>query len=176
MCTPHVGTLSASATGFGNPKNADVDASKSSAHVLNISTDVVSAAGLASGIVSNRSSSDNNSAVANKPTPANASTTTPGRPTVATGAVDATVRVSRSGVHYLLLASCAPSTGSVLVSGSTAWLNPHGYLPAELYAFLPFFGAMAALYSALLALWVGLCVRHRSLLLPLQVTYRGSRG
>ena len=89
MCTPHVGTLSASATGFGNPKNADVDASKSSAHVLNISTDVVSAAGLASGIVSNRSSSDNNSAVANKPTPANASTTTPGRPTVATGAVDA---------------------------------------------------------------------------------------
>ena len=94
----------------------------------------------------------------------------------ATGAVDATVRVSRSGVHYLLLASCAPSTGSVLVSGSTAWLNPHGYLPAELYAFLPFFGAMAALYSALLALWVGLCVRHRSLLLPLQVTYRGSRG
>ncbi|EOD10610.1 hypothetical protein EMIHUDRAFT_105053 [Emiliania huxleyi CCMP1516] len=91
----------------------------------------------------------------------------------ATGAVDATVRVSRSGVHYLLLASCAPSTGSVLVSGSTAWLNPHGYLPAELYAFLPFFGAMAALYSALLALWVGLCVRHRSLLLPLQVYIGG---
>ena len=78
------------------------------------------------------------------------------------------VSVVRSGVHYLLLASCDLQTGSVLVSGHTTWLNPYGYLPGELYPFLPFFGALSLAYVALGVVWLVLCLRHCAQLLPLQ--------
>ena len=52
------------------------------------------------------------------------------------------VLVRQSGVHYLLLSSCEPHTGVVRFSGRTAWRNPFGYLPGELYPFLPFFACM----------------------------------
>eukprot|EP00908_Phaeocystis_cordata_P015802 Transcript_26992.p1 GENE.Transcript_26992~~Transcript_26992.p1 ORF type:complete len:504 (-),score=210.75 Transcript_26992:59-1474(-) len=78
------------------------------------------------------------------------------------------VSVVRSGVHYLLLASCDLQTGGVLVSGHTTWLNPYGYLPGELYPFLPFFGALSLAYVALGVIWIVLCLRHCAQLLPLQ--------
>lgn len=71
MCIFYVGTLSVFATGFGNFKNVDVDVLKLFVYVLNIFIDVVSVVGLVFGIVSNRSSSDNNSVVVNKFTFAN---------------------------------------------------------------------------------------------------------
>ena len=45
--------------------------------------------------------------------------------------------MARSGVHYLLLASCDLQTDRVLISGQTTWLNPYGYLPGALYPSLP---------------------------------------
>lgn len=78
------------------------------------------------------------------------------------------VSVVRSGVHYLLLASCDLQTGRVFVSGHTTWLNPYGYLPGELYPFLPFFGALSLAYVALGVVWLVLCLRHCAQLLPLQ--------
>jgi hypothetical protein len=60
----------------------------------------------------------------------------------------------------------------VLLSGRTAWINPHGFLPAELYAFLPFFKTMTLAYAGLGLVWAILCFRYRAVLLPLQ-TYIG---
>ena len=54
------------------------------------------------------------------------------------------------------------------VSGQTTWRNPHGYLPAELYPFLPFFGLLTAAYVLLCLFWALSCLRHWSALLPLQ--------
>lgn len=78
------------------------------------------------------------------------------------------VLVRQSGVHYLLLSSCDLRTGDVQFSGQTTWRNPHGYLPAELYPFLPFFGLLTAAYVLLCLFWALSCLRHWSALLPLQ--------
>lgn len=51
----------------------------------------------------------------------------------------------------------------------TAWLNPYGYLPGELFYFLPFFGSMLIAYIILALTWALQCWRHWSQLLPLQV-------
>lgn len=56
------------------------------------------------------------------------------------------VLIRSSGVHYLVLSSCEPRTGAVAFSGRTVWKNPYGYLPAELFPFLPFFGQVALAY------------------------------
>ena len=81
--------------------------------------------------------------------------------------------VSLSGVHYLLLSSCEPRTGPVVISGDATWVNPYGSLPGELYPFIPFFGMMIVAYAGLSAVWLALCYRHRSTLLPLQLYIGG---
>jgi len=77
-------------------------------------------------------------------------------------------QVRESGVHYLLFSSCDPSTGKVLIDGSTLWMNPYGFLPGELFHFLPFYGCMSLLYLALGVLWFILCARYWRELLRLQ--------
>lgn len=84
------------------------------------------------------------------------------------GELKGKVAIKHSGVHYMLLASCELHTGAVSFSGQTSWLNPHGYLPGELYSFLPFFGAMALAYLGLGFVWAVQCARHWAQLLPLQ--------
>lgn len=79
------------------------------------------------------------------------------------------VQVHRSGVHYLLLSSCEPKTGEVRFSGATTWRNPYGFLPGELYPFLPFYAATTLAYVVLALGWAFLCARHWSQLLPLQL-------
>ena len=81
--------------------------------------------------------------------------------------------IKQSGVHYLLLSSCEPHTGVVRFSGRTEWRNPHGYLPGELYPFLPFFGMLTIAYMLLASGWALLCFRHWSQLLPLQSAIAG---
>ena len=87
--------------------------------------------------------------------------------------VDTKVAVHESGVHYLLLSSCDVQTGEVLTTGETSWLNPYGYLPGELYPFLPFFGAMSGAYALLAIVWAVMCARHWAQLLPLQLCIGG---
>ena len=57
---------------------------------------------------------------------------------------------------------------SVFLRAGTEWRNPHGYLPGELYPFLPFFGWLTIAYLLLLGGWLLLCYRHYEQLLPLQ--------
>jgi len=77
-------------------------------------------------------------------------------------------KVEESGVHYLLFSSCDPSTGTVLIDGSTLWMNPYGFLPGELFHFMPFYGVMSLLYLSLGVLWFILCARYWRELLRLQ--------
>ena len=78
------------------------------------------------------------------------------------------VAVEKSGRYYLLLSSCEVRTGAVTYSGSTSWRNPYGYLPGELYPFLPCYGAFACAYTLLAVGWAVLSLRHLPQLLPLQ--------
>ena len=79
------------------------------------------------------------------------------------------VPVKVSGVHYLVISHCGTQQmGSFTYSGRTAWRNPYGFLPAELYPFLPFYGLMTLVYFSLAAGWAYLCYTHWSQLLPLQ--------
>jgi hypothetical protein len=81
--------------------------------------------------------------------------------------------VQRSGMWYLLVSSCDPRTGEVVISGESSWANPHGALPGELYGFIPFFRTLCLAYVVAGAAWLALCYRHRSVLLPLQLCIGG---
>jgi len=85
-----------------------------------------------------------------------------------TSSLSASVPIVQSGVHYLLMSSCEPATGEVLISGQTSWHNPYGFLPGELFPFLPFFGFVCFAYVVVGVVWLLLCLRYASLLLPLQ--------
>jgi hypothetical protein len=90
-----------------------------------------------------------------------------------TSLLHANFTVEKSGVHYLLFSSCDPATGTVLIDGSTVWMNPYGYLPGELFHFLPFYGAMSLVYLSLGVLWGILCARYWRELLRVQVSKNG---
>ena len=55
----------------------------------------------------------------------------------------------------------------------TTWRNPYGYLPGELYYFMPFFGMMTLAYLGLGLVWGVQCWRHWNQLLPLQMCIAG---
>eukprot|EP00299_Pterocystis_sp_00344_P008120 c2948_g1_i1.p1 GENE.c2948_g1_i1~~c2948_g1_i1.p1 ORF type:complete len:498 (-),score=90.91 c2948_g1_i1:70-1524(-) len=76
--------------------------------------------------------------------------------------------VYESGRYYLLFSSCLNSTGDARMSGQIVWMNPYGYLPGELYQFIPLFGYLAIGYLVLGLIWGVLCVIHRHDLLHLQ--------
>ena len=94
-------------------------------------------------------------------------------------AVRTKVAVARSGVHYLLLASCDLQTDRVLISGQTTWLNPYGYLPGELYPSLPDLALTLTLTLTLtlsLALTLTLTRRALAAARPLDGGGGGHRG
>jgi len=76
--------------------------------------------------------------------------------------------VMKSGRYYLLFSSCLNSTGDVHMTGQIVWMNPYGYLPGELYHFIPLFSYLTLAYIVLSVLWGVLCLIHREDLLFLQ--------
>jgi len=77
-------------------------------------------------------------------------------------------QVKTSGLYYFMLASCNPATGLVAIDGHTAWMNPYGYLPGELYGKFLFFKRMSALYLLTGGWWFSMCFRHWKDLIQLQ--------
>ena len=75
---------------------------------------------------------------------------------------------ARRGLRSPAQAAPKPRSLRCQPPGHTTWLNPYGYLPGELYPFLPFFGALSLAYVALGVIWIVLCLRHCAQLLPLQ--------
>ena len=43
----------------------------------------------------------------------------------------------------------------MMVTGSTAWMNPYGYLPGQVYGYLPFYGTLFVCYCLFSALYAG---------------------
>eukprot|EP00301_Raphidiophrys_heterophryoidea_P010098 c15141_g1_i1.p1 GENE.c15141_g1_i1~~c15141_g1_i1.p1 ORF type:complete len:507 (+),score=100.24 c15141_g1_i1:51-1523(+) len=76
--------------------------------------------------------------------------------------------IDTTGRYYLLFSSCLNSTGDVEMTGEIVWINPYGYLPGELYHFIPLFYWLSIGYLALGLVWGLLCILYRNDLLHLQ--------
>ena len=77
----------------------------------------------------------------------------------------------KTGNHFVVLSNCNDKrvlSRKVMASGWLVAMNPYGYLPAELYGFLPFYEAMSIFYIALLIIWSIALYRFQDSLLDLQ--------
>ena len=74
----------------------------------------------------------------------------------------------QTGYHYLLIANCDANRIDLDVKGEIVVLNPFGYLPAQYYGFLPFYGAMSLFYILLIIIWSVLLYRNGESLLDVQ--------
>ncbi len=82
--------------------------------------------------------------------------------------VERTFPIESKGMYYLMFSSCNELTGEVLISGTVEWMNPYGYLPGELYGFMPFYAKMSVIYLLIAIAWTMLCAYHWRQLLMLQ--------
>eukprot|EP00300_Choanocystis_sp_HF-7_P029852 c3770_g1_i1.p1 GENE.c3770_g1_i1~~c3770_g1_i1.p1 ORF type:complete len:322 (+),score=71.21 c3770_g1_i1:612-1577(+) len=53
------------------------------------------------------------------------------------------------------------------MTGTISWMNPYGFLPGELYYFIPLFGYLAVAYVVLSVIWVVVCFVNRHQLIQL---------
>ena len=77
--------------------------------------------------------------------------------------------VKKSGVYVVLMASCDPFSSPVKVDGFAESMDPYGYLPADLFGNLPFYGMLSCAYVVIGIAWLSVCVLHSAELLPLQM-------
>lgn len=77
--------------------------------------------------------------------------------------------ISTTGVIVVFMAVCDPYALSVVVDGSIDSLDPYGYLPADLFGNLPFYGALSCAYSLVGVVWLIICALHSKELMPLQM-------
>jgi len=82
--------------------------------------------------------------------------------------VERTFPIESKGMYYLMFSSCNELTGEVLISGKVEWMNPYGYLPGELYGFLPFYAKMSVIYLLIAIGWTIMCALYWRQLLMLQ--------
>eukprot|EP01130_Rhizamoeba_saxonica_P018990 TRINITY_DN9711_c0_g1_i1.p1 TRINITY_DN9711_c0_g1~~TRINITY_DN9711_c0_g1_i1.p1 ORF type:complete len:492 (+),score=71.33 TRINITY_DN9711_c0_g1_i1:18-1493(+) len=76
--------------------------------------------------------------------------------------------ISNSGVWYLFLAHCDEDFDTMLIEGSTEWRNPFGYLPGQIFPYLPLFVAIASMYFIMLVFWVYKALKYNNSLLSIQ--------
>lgn len=78
--------------------------------------------------------------------------------------------VHKSGVYYLFLANCQEDSDLTLyVDGQIKWVNPYGYLPAQILGYLPAYWILFVLYTIVCLWYVALTIRHLKDLLGLQI-------
>ncbi|CAE7367352.1 Tmem87b, partial [Symbiodinium sp. CCMP2456] len=66
--------------------------------------------------------------------------------------------VKHGGVYYLVVSNCG-TFDQATISGQIIVKNQHGYLPANEYSKMPFYGISGLVCSGLFVVWVLLCVR-----------------
>ena len=78
--------------------------------------------------------------------------------------------VTTTGEHILIITNCDSRLADMNthISGTGIWKNPYGYLPGRLFGFLPFYLSMCFVYAAFVALWMGLNLKHRKDVAPIQ--------
>lgn len=77
--------------------------------------------------------------------------------------------VKRTGVYVVLMATCDPFSSPIKIEGFAESMDPYGYLPADLFGNLPFYGMLSCAYVILGICWLTICFMHSSELLPLQL-------
>ncbi|KAK4746948.1 hypothetical protein SAY87_025985 [Trapa incisa] len=71
-----------------------------------------------------------------------------------------TVEINRTGMYYLYFMFCDPELKGLLVSGTTLWRNPEGYLPGKMAPLMTFYGFMSLAYLVLGLFWFIQFVKH----------------
>lgn len=77
--------------------------------------------------------------------------------------------IKDTGLYILFMAICNPSSNPVRIDGSIDSLDPYGYLPADLYQNLPFYGSLSCLHTIVGVAWFILCLVYRGQLITLQM-------
>jgi hypothetical protein len=73
-----------------------------------------------------------------------------------------TYNVLTRGQHLLIVSNCDPALKGMAMKGAGVWMNPYGYLPGELYGYLPFYFAMSIIFFLFAVVWLALNVYHRA--------------
>lgn len=76
--------------------------------------------------------------------------------------------VPEKGFYYLVVSFCSETPSEVHISGRTRWINPYGFLPGEVYGYLPFYTYMSFLYLAVGLVFAVASYRHFTELFALQ--------
>jgi len=79
--------------------------------------------------------------------------------------------IKSTGIYILFMASCDPASTPVRVDGKIESIDPYGYLPADLYENLPFYGALSCMYSIVGITWLIMCAAYRDQIISLQVFF-----
>lgn len=95
----------------------------------------------------------------------------PGETSTLTHLPIAHMNIHQSGVYVILVAICEPESSPVELDGPVESINPYGYLPAELFGNLPFYGSISCAYAILGVIWVILCIIYSKDLLHLQLWF-----
>eukprot|EP00511_Aplanochytrium_stocchinoi_P008616 CAMPEP_0204855310 /NCGR_PEP_ID=MMETSP1347-20130617/16568_1 /ASSEMBLY_ACC=CAM_ASM_000690 /TAXON_ID=215587 /ORGANISM="Aplanochytrium stocchinoi, Strain GSBS06" /LENGTH=471 /DNA_ID=CAMNT_0052001367 /DNA_START=122 /DNA_END=1537 /DNA_ORIENTATION=- len=79
-----------------------------------------------------------------------------------------TYQVEQKDLYLLMFSYCQPNDATVSITGSVSWRNPYGFLPGELYGFLPFYLHLSLVYLGCALVWGYLCAKYWKDLLVLQ--------
>ena len=73
------------------------------------------------------------------------------------------------GVYIYVFAVCNSNSASVIIDGKLESVDPYGYLPADMYPYLPFYGSLSIMYAIIAVTWLILCYWYFKQLIPLQL-------
>jgi hypothetical protein len=83
-----------------------------------------------------------------------------------------TYEVAMSGIYYLYVFNCnnfgAGAPTKLFLTGAVTFHNPTGYLSADLWPNLPFYGTVSLVYLLIGVCWFGVSLRHWRKLLAIQ--------
>eukprot|EP01025_Chloroclados_australasicus_P014318 TRINITY_DN16710_c0_g1_i2.p2 TRINITY_DN16710_c0_g1~~TRINITY_DN16710_c0_g1_i2.p2 ORF type:complete len:547 (+),score=64.31 TRINITY_DN16710_c0_g1_i2:49-1641(+) len=85
-----------------------------------------------------------------------------------TYAYDDSVVIKQTGMYYLWFIACGRDMTGLLVTGTTVWKNPYGYLPGMMQPNLQLFGFLALSYVILFAIWTTLYIFNWKDIIALQ--------
>ena len=75
--------------------------------------------------------------------------------------------IASSNFHQVVISKCSPSSDNFVVTGSFEFKNAYGYLPGQLYAYLPFYTVMSFIYAVTVIGWIGWNVKQSDELIPI---------
>ena len=77
--------------------------------------------------------------------------------------------IQRTGLYIIVLAVCATDSSPVVLNGVIDSLDPYGYLPADEFGDLPFYGSLALAHTLIAVIWAAICFFYMKDLMFLQL-------